>query len=105
MVLLIALLVYRNFEGWIRTAHFLSFAGLRVVGGLITLRRILGIEDIVKDTSFLTAVLLHYGLALYLFGGFISFATKRMTRRSERIQPKRSISWRLMTSVSDEWLQ
>ncbi|XP_039251601.1 uncharacterized protein LOC120329054 [Styela clava] len=92
-------------EGRIRTAHFLSFAGIRIVGGFIALRKILIIGEVVKDTLYLSTILLHYALALYMFGGVVTFATKRMTRSSSGDMPVKSISWRMMTSVNDEWLR
>lgn len=91
-------------EGKIRTLHFLTFAGVRIVGGFIALRRILTVEEIVKDTSYICSILLLYAMALYLFAGVISFTTKRMTRTCEGFVANRNFPMVIMTSVSDDWL-
>lgn len=89
-------------EGRLRTLHFLTFAGIRIVYGFISLRRILTLEEVVKDTSYICTILLLYAMALYLFAGVIAFSTKRMTRAAEGFAA--NVPMIIMTSVSDDWL-
>ena len=97
--------LFRGAEGRVRTFHFLTFAGVRVVGGFIALRKSLALEAVVRDTAFVSSILLLYALGIYLFAGVIAFTTKRMTRSSDGFCPNRNVSMRFMSSVSDEWLR
>ena len=82
--------------------HRLSFFIVRVLGGFATLNRILMTEALVLDTAYLSLSLLHYGLAVYLFAGIISYTAKQSKFNTI---PRKSLSWAIATSANDDWLR
>ena len=81
--------------------HRLSFVLIRVLGGFIVLNRILMTEILVRDTSFTACALLYLGIAIYLFGGIVSYTAKHT---KSKYCPRKSLSWQIATSINDEWL-
>ena len=82
--------------------HRVSFVFVRVLGGFITLSRILQTELLVRDTLYVASALLYHGIAIYMFGGIVAYTAKRSRSRQPAL--RKSFSWQLATAVSDDWL-
>lgn len=82
--------------------HRITFVFVRVLGGFLTLSRILQMEILVRDTLYVASALLYHGIAIYLFGGIVAYTAKRSG--SKHMDLKKSFSWQLATAVSDDWL-